>query len=120
VDVGARQDAVLMLSSVNLEGGTLRRRTLEDALNMRAFLSEGDLLSAEIHSVQSDGSLSLHARSAKYGALYNGVLVTVPPGLIRRGKQHFVTLPARVGCDVIFGLNGFIWITGAFEIIIAQ
>jgi exosome complex component RRP4 len=102
-----------MLSSINLEGGALRRRTLEDALNMRLYLSEADLLSAEVHSIQSDGSLSLHARSAKYGALSNGVLVTVPPGLIRRGKQHFVTLPAHIGCDVIFGLNGYIWITGA-------
>lgn len=113
VDVGARQDAVLQLSAINLEGGTLRRRTLEDQLSMRSYFSEADVLSAEVHSVMGDGSLALHARSAKYGLLTNGVLICVPPGLIRRAKQHFVTLPRHVGCDVIIGLNGYIWITGA-------
>ena len=113
VDVGARQDAVLQLSAINLEGGTLRRRTLEDQLSMRSYYSEADILSAEVHSVMGDGSLSLHARSAKYGLLSNGVLVCVPPGLMRRVKQHFVTLPPHVGCDAILGLNGYIWITGA-------
>lgn len=112
VDVGARQDAVLQLSAINLEGGTLRRRTLEDQLSMRSYYSEADVLSAEVHSVMGDGSLSLHARSAKYGLLTNGVLVCVPPGLMRRVKQHFVTLPPHVGCDAILGLNGYIWITG--------
>jgi exosome complex RNA-binding protein Rrp4 len=101
VDIGARHDAVLMLSSVNLSGGVQRRRTLEDALSMRSFLQEGDLISvrfcmrtrgrasssrrvlvavagdglmcvflwlqADVHSVQSDGSLALHARSLQYG-----------------------------------------------------
>src|SRR5271154_202861 len=40
--------------------------------------------------------------------LRNGVLVTIPPFLIRRLKSHFVTLPC--GVDVILGLNGFIWV----------
>lgn len=56
-----------MLSSVNLSGGVQRRRTFEDQLNMRSLFKEDDLISAEVHSVFADGSLSLHARSLKYG-----------------------------------------------------
>ena len=34
-DINGRQDAVLMLASINLPGGEQRRRTAEDQLNMR-------------------------------------------------------------------------------------
>jgi len=40
---------------------------------MRSYLSEGDLISAEVHSVFADGSLSLHMRSLKYGKVRNRV-----------------------------------------------
>jgi len=40
---------------------------------MRSYLSEGDLISAEVHSVFADGSLSLHMRSLKYGKVRNCV-----------------------------------------------
>ncbi len=39
------QDAVLMLSSVNLTGGVQRRRTVEDQLQMRTYFQENDLVS---------------------------------------------------------------------------
>jgi exosome complex component RRP4 len=45
VDINARQDAVLHLSSIILPGGAQRRRTSEDSLQMRSFYSEGDLVS---------------------------------------------------------------------------
>ena len=44
-----------------------RRRSAEDEQMMRKYLQEGDLVSAEVQSVFSDGSLSLHTRSLKYG-----------------------------------------------------
>ena len=110
VDVRGRQDAVLLLSAANLAGGAQRRRTSEDQLSMRAMLREGDLVSAEVHSVFADGSLSLHARSLKYGRLENGLLVAVAPGLVKRIKQHFVSLP-ELHVDLILGLNGLVWIT---------
>lgn len=43
VEANARQDAVLMLSSVNLPGGVVRRKIESDALKMREFLAEGDV-----------------------------------------------------------------------------
>lgn len=40
---------------------------MEDEQSMRNYLSEGNLISAEVHSIFADGSLSLHMRSLKYG-----------------------------------------------------
>jgi exosome complex component RRP4 len=108
VDIQAKQDAVLLLSSVNLPGGILRRKSESDELKMREFFREGDLVSAEIQQYLSDGTISIHIRSLRYGKLRNGVLVQVPPVLIRRCKSHFHSLP--MGIDLIIGVNGFIWI----------
>ncbi|XP_064324703.1 exosome complex component RRP4 isoform X2 [Phalacrocorax carbo] len=87
---------------------TERRRSAEDELAMRDYLQEGDLISAEVQSVFSDGAISLHTRSLKYGKLGQGVLVQVSPSLVKRQKTHFHDLPC--GASVILGNNGFIWI----------
>lgn len=112
VDTNARQDAILALSSVNLPGGVQRRKVETDALKMREFLAEGDLLVAEVQSVEN--APQLHTRSLRYGKLRNGLLLTVPPSLIRRLKSHFHTLPppcGPLGVDVIMGVNGYIWVS---------
>lgn len=108
VDTNSRLDSALLLSSVNLPGGELRRRSAEDELSMRRYLSEGDLISAEVQNIFNDGSLSLHTRSLKYGKLGQGVLLKVSPSLVKRRKTHFHTLP--FGASIILGNNGFIWI----------
>jgi len=109
VDANSRQDAVLMLSSVNLPGGVQRRKLESDELQMRTFFEEGDLLVAEVQAFFADGAMSLHTRSLRYGKLRNGQLVTVPPALIRRLKSHFLSLPC--GVDLILGLNGYVWVS---------
>lgn len=108
VDIGAKQYAILMLGSVNLPGGVLRRKSESDELQMRNFLKEGDLLNAEVQSLFQDGSASLHTRSLKYGKLRNGVFICVPSALIVRSKNHTHTLPGNV--TVILGVNGHIWL----------
>ncbi|KAL1760414.1 hypothetical protein FB107DRAFT_286955 [Schizophyllum commune] len=109
VDANSRQDAALMLASVNLPGGVQRRKLESDELQMRTFFEEGDLLVAEVQAIMGDGSMSLHTRSLRYGKLRNGQLVTVPPILVKRLKSHFITLPCDV--DLILGLNGYIWVS---------
>ncbi|GFG38861.1 hypothetical protein Cfor_02168 [Coptotermes formosanus] len=109
VDTNSRLDSVLLLSSVNLPGGELRKRSLEDEHMMRKYLQEGDLISAEVQKVYDDGSLSLYTRSLKYGKLCQGVLVKVFPSLVKRRKTHFHNLPC--GASIILGNNGFIWIS---------
>jgi exosome complex RNA-binding protein Rrp4 len=96
---------------------------------------------AEVQNVGSDGSVSLHTRSLKYGKvsrpqrtaperslhpnmliiirnapqLENGQLLQVPSGLIKRMAQHYVSFP--FGVDIILGANGYIWITRAFPVL---
>lgn len=114
VDINFRQDVHLMLSSVNLPGGIQRRRTVVDELNMRTLFEENDLISAEVQSVHSDGSVHLHTRSLKYGKLANGQLVKVAAYLVKRLKQHFHPLKSY-GVDMIIGCNGYIWISASSE-----
>lgn len=108
VDVNSRQNGVLMLSSVNLPGGVQRRRTHADALQMRTFFEENDLISAEVQKLMHDGAISLHTRNAKYGKLMGGQFINVPPLMIKRCKQHFHSL--ENGVDLILGNNGYVWI----------
>lgn len=109
VDTNSILESSLQLTSVNLPGGEQRRRGVQDEEMMREFLKEGDLISAEIHQISTDGALTLHTRSLKYGKLGQGVLLTVPPSLIRRSKSHFCNLAC--GAQVILGCNGYVWIS---------
>ncbi|KAG7191990.1 exosome non-catalytic core subunit rrp4 [Scheffersomyces spartinae] len=108
VDIGGKQDAILMLGSVNLPGGVLRRKSELDELAMRSFLKEGDLLNAEVQSVYASGVASLHTRSLKYGKLRNGMFTKVPLGLIVKSKNHSWDMPGNV--STIVGVNGYIWL----------
>ena len=100
----------LPLSGIHLTGGAQRIRTAQDQRDMRYYLQEGDLVSAQVHKVQpADGSLMLHSRSYRYSKLENGMLVTVPPSLIPRRKNHFITM-INDTLDALWGCNGYIWI----------
>ncbi|XP_065861200.1 exosome complex component RRP4 homolog [Euphorbia lathyris] len=109
LEINFSQDAVLMLSSMNLPDGIQRRRTAVDELNMRNVFEENDVICAEVRNFQNDGSLQLQARSQKYGKLEKGQLLTVPPYLVKRQKQHFHHL-VEYDVDLILGCNGFIWV----------
>jgi len=108
LEINFSQDAVLMLSSMNLPDGIQRRRTAVDELNMRSIFEENDVICAEVRGFQHDGSLHLQARSEKYGKLERGQLLMVAPYLVKRKKQHFHHLE-KYNVDLILGCNGFIW-----------
>jgi exosome complex component RRP4 len=123
VDVGAPNLANLPLSSINLPGGILRKRTETDELQIRTFFSEGDLLVAEVQSLNASGMASLHTRSLKYGKLRNGVFMrltgTGGGGGIVRARRHVWTIDTVNGggkVDVILGVNGYIWISKHVEV----
>ena len=104
VDVAAPLLANLLLSSINLPGGILRKRTSVDELNIRSYFSEGELVVAEVRELFQDGSPSLHTRSLKYGKLRNGHFMA---------KRQIFTIQTsgRGGeVDVILGVNGYIWL----------
>ncbi|KAL6210496.1 hypothetical protein ACLB2K_015728 [Fragaria x ananassa] len=114
VEINYSHDAVLMLSSMNLPDGIQRRRTALDELNMRSIFEENDVICAEVRGFQYDG-LHLQARSQKYGKLGRGQMLTVPPYLVKRRKQHFHNLE-KFGIDLILGCNGFIWVGEHVEV----
>ncbi|KAK4940197.1 Exosome complex component rrp4 [Elasticomyces elasticus] len=120
VDVAAPLLAQLPLSSINLPGGVLRRRTTADELQMRNYFQEGDLLVAEVQQIgSSDGTASLHTRSLKYGKLRNGTFLAVSGtggggGVVRSRRQVFTINSGAQGggdVDVILGVNGYIWLS---------
>ena len=109
VDVQGRQDAALLLSSINLPDGVQRRKTYDDQLNMRKLYVEDDLIVSEVQQIFSNGSLSLQTRSSRYGKLENGQFLQVDCSLVKRCKQHFHTFD--FGIEIILGNNGYIWIS---------
>jgi len=126
VDVSAPLLAKLSMSSINLPGGALRRRTANDELQMRKYFQEGDLLVAEVQSISSgDGSATLHARSLRYGKLRNGTFLAVSGtggggGVVRSRRQQFPlnTSNGATGggdVDIILGVNGYVWLSKRIE-----
>ncbi|XP_073283481.1 exosome complex component RRP4 homolog isoform X4 [Primulina huaijiensis] len=67
LEINFSQDALSLLSSVNLPDGIQRQRTAVDELNMCSVFEENDVLSDEVRGFQHDGCLHLQARSQKYG-----------------------------------------------------
>lgn len=110
VETGARLDSILLLNHINLPGGELRRKTIEDEMMMRSYFKEDDLIVAEVQSTFQDGSLSLHTRSLRYGRVGQGTLVKVPPFLVERCKVLFHNLPL-IGIHLVLANNGYIWIS---------
>lgn len=134
VDINAPLAASLPLSAINLPGGTLRRRTAVDELNIRSFLVEGDLVVAEVQTVHADGGAGLHTRSLRYGKCRNGVFVGLAgrgagagaasrsatggkgvAGVVRSRRQIFGVQTRGGEVDVVLGVNGFVWISKARE-----
>jgi exosome complex component RRP4 len=121
VDIAAPMLANLPLSSINLPGGILRRRTAVDELNIRTFFQEGDLLVAEVQSLHQDGTASLHTRSLKYGKLRNGLFTSLSGagggilsrkgGVVRSRRQVFTLNTAAGEIDIVLGVNGYIFIS---------
>ncbi|KAF2729844.1 hypothetical protein EJ04DRAFT_474858 [Polyplosphaeria fusca] len=121
VDIAAPTLASLPLSSINLPGGILRRRTAVDELNIRTFFSEGDLLVAEVQQLHNDGNAALHTRSLKYGKLRNGVFTALAGagggimsrrgGVVRSKRQTFTLQTAAGEIGVVLGVNGYIFVS---------
>lgn len=109
VDTGSHVNSVLLLASVNLPGGELRRRNEDDEQKMKNYLKDGDVVAAEVQSVFSDGSASLHTRNLNYGKLPPGRLLKIPNNLCKKCKTRIHKLE-KYGTMVIISANGWIWV----------
>ena len=137
-NIGGLQDAVMMLNNVTEPGGVLRRRGRQDELSMRSIFQEDDVFVAEVQRVSNtDNSVNLHTRSVeKYGKMGGiGTLVEVKQSLVPQTKRQFITFvdanpnagalhgvystsdatssADEPGINVVFGVNGGIWIAAA-------
>lgn len=108
VDVKHRVSALLLLGNVNLPGGVLRRKNVEDEIFMSEHLRVGDLVSAEVQQLRGKEKPMLHTRNLRYGKLGQGILLKVWPTLVKRQKKHMHDM---FGFGVIMGCNGLIWIS---------
>jgi exosome complex component RRP4 len=118
--------ATLPLQGMNLAGdtNTQRMRTDDDVASMRAMLGIGDLVACQVHKIQhSDHSIVLHTpqqqrSSHGSGKLEHGMLVTVPPALIARRKNHVTYVLIKSAADddcygrflILWGCNGMVWV----------
>lgn len=110
VDVGARQHATLLLASIHLPGGALRRRTAQDQLAMRHYFAPSQLIACEVQKVRGDGGINLHTRSERYGKRRGGMVVVTTSTLIKRCKQHFQFIDGADGIECVLGCNGWVWV----------
>ena len=110
VQIGCPVLADLRLSSIYLPDGELRRRTTTDERNMRQYFDVGDLICAEVQSVNE--TINLHTREQHPKKLDHGVVVEVPSRLIKRVPKHINVLTfVDLKFNCVFGLNGCIWIS---------
>lgn len=76
---------------------------------MREYLSEGDLMAAEIQQISNrDGRISLHIRSDDFGKLKIGVVARICHDLVKKQPNHLIRL--NMGVKVVVAMNGNIWL----------
>jgi exosome complex component RRP4 len=75
---------------------------------MRNVMQEGDMIVAEVQSLNNDRTVNLHTRNPKYGKLEPGTLVCLSHKLVKKQKHHMIQLN-DVG--MILGNNGNIWLS---------
>jgi exosome complex component RRP4 len=76
LDINSLRDANLNLTAINLPKGEQRRRSESDAMQMRNYFEENDLLSGEVQQVHSDGGVNVQTRNLKYGKVNNLIKFT--------------------------------------------
>ncbi|ORM41804.1 Exosome complex component RRP4 [Babesia sp. Xinjiang] len=113
MDIGAPARVQLSILQVNTEKLANRRKGDKDIYDMRKIFAIGDAISCEVQRISARGTIMLQTRTSKYGRLTNGVLVRVKPNLLLRQSKHMHDL--QCGVRMIFGCNGFIWISRLYE-----
>ncbi|CAL6029417.1 Exosome_complex exonuclease RRP4 [Hexamita inflata] len=102
LDINSAVPGVLKIDALNLPG-LQRQRDSADESNMRAFLSENDLVCVEMRNNQQ-----VHTRNQRFGRLMNGYLIKTAVYLMN-GNRHFLDVN---NVSIILAKNGFVWVGG--------
>jgi exosome complex component RRP4 len=114
VQIGCSDLAVLRLSAIYLPDDQLRRRTTSDERSIRRYFDVGDLVCAEVREVPSSGPIALHTRQQHPRQLGRGVVIEVPPRLIKRVPTHICARDLDGSAfQIIWGINGSVWLSAA-------
>lgn len=100
--------AIFRLEKMNLPGGELRRKNLEDEFSMGEFLNRSDLVSLEVQQSNVKRQIELHCRNLSRGKLGQGILLKVWPSLVQSQRQHVYEL---FDVSIVIASNGFVWIS---------
>lgn len=106
MDIRASAFAYLSLNSTYIP--EQRKKNEDDEFNMRRIMQEGDLIVAEVHSLNNDKTYNLHTRNPKYGRLEPGLLLELAPRQVKRQKHHMISL---CGLGLILGNNGNVYLS---------
>lgn len=71
-------------------------------------MQEGDLIVAEVHSINNDKTYNLHTRNPKYGRLEPGTLIEASHRQVKRQRHHMVSV-GKIG--LILGNNGNLYLS---------
>lgn len=111
VDIQGRQHALLMLSSINLPGGAQvlralgsyarqsaklmpeqRRRSAADALQMRNFFAEGDLISVCVSHSLMESVVTCSTNRPRYSSSFTTVRCRSTPAIANTANLRMVSL----------------------------
>ncbi|KAI4301304.1 hypothetical protein L6164_034595 [Bauhinia variegata] len=95
---------------MNLPDGIQRQRTALDELNIAVFLKRVMLFVLKFAA----SSMMAYTFKQEVRNMESGQLLTVPPDMAKRQKQHFHH-PEQYGSDLILGHNVFIWVGAHIE-----
>ncbi len=98
-------------------------RRVDTRTPLTKLMNIGDFVFAEVYEINKQGYLKLSMKNRPYQKLSGGVLIEVSPSKIPRiiGKQGSMIkiLKDESKCNIIVGQNGWIWIKGEPENVMA-
>ncbi len=98
-------------------------RRVDKRTPLRKMIDVGEYIFAEIYNVSKQGYVKLSMKNRPYQKLSGGITTEVSPSKIPRiiGKQGSMIkiLKEHSKCQIIVGQNGFVWIKGEPENVMA-
>lgn len=105
IEINTRQEAILLLNSINLEGNVQRRKGELDEIRMGEYYGIGDIVVGEVQS--TGNKVQIHTRNTKYRKILFGVLLKIEKTL-KNIKQYHQEIINGKTVEIVAGRNGYI------------
>lgn len=105
LEINTRQEAILLLNSIDLIGNVQRRKGELDEIKMGEYYGIGDIVIGEVQAVGN--KVQIHTRNPKYRKILFGVLLkTEKPQ--KEMKQYHQEVVNSKEVEIVVGKNGYI------------